>query len=127
MPRKKTVQLTPLEVHDYGDVVVELYPDDHLPKGRGLHRKYARYVTFHNALETLLEARDERLRGRRQQRYFDMITSATVLGKEVRQRYGPVQSLQVTIRICRHALRTFAMATKEDQVRLPYQLALQEK
>lgn len=127
MPRKKTVQPMPLEVHDYGDVVVEVYPDGHLPKGRGLRGKYARHQTFHNALEILLEANNDRSKGIRQQRYFDMIKSARVLGEEVRQRYGPVQSLQVTIRICRHAIRTYAMATKEDQVRLPYQFAFQEK
>lgn len=127
MPRKKTAKSLPIEVYDFGDVVLEIYADGQLPKGRGLHKKYAKYQTFHNALETLLEAKADLKRGVRKQHYFDLIRSARALAVEVRCRFGVAQSLEVTTRICRFALRTFAMATKEDQVRLPYQFDFQEK
>ena len=40
MPRKKTIQPAPLEVHDYGDLIVEIIDKDTRPKGRGQDKAF---------------------------------------------------------------------------------------
>ena len=51
MPRKKTIQPQPIEIQDYGYMIVELYGSEVLPTGRGLHARYKREATFAFALE----------------------------------------------------------------------------
>lgn len=40
MPRKKTIQPAPLEVHDYGDIIIEIINKDTRPIGRGQDKAF---------------------------------------------------------------------------------------
>ena len=40
MPRKKTIQPAPLEVLDYGDLIVEIIDKDTRPIGRGQDKAF---------------------------------------------------------------------------------------
>lgn len=81
MPRKKVPPPKPIEVYHYDTIVVEVYRDDELPTGRGLHARYKKADTLQLALELLLEARDDAKRGLRKQFFADIRNSAVVLAR----------------------------------------------
>ena len=58
MPRKKTIQPAPLEVHDYGDLIVEIIDKDTRPIGRGQDKAFNANEIAHQALIKLNEMRE---------------------------------------------------------------------
>lgn len=124
MARKPPICYQPVETYDYGDLIVEVYPDDQLPNGRGLPGRYKKFQTFHNALELLWDAGQDAKKGLRAQLFADLRKSGIVLERELTKRYGRRHSIQIQQRICRAALRTWGL-TGDDSVRLPYLLDIQ--
>lgn len=54
MPRKKTVQPEPIEVHPFDEFILEIF-DVSLPIGRGLHNRYQADERRNRALRRLAE------------------------------------------------------------------------
>lgn len=119
MPRKKFPIPKPIEVYDYGDIVIEVYRDDELPASRGSHNKYKAIQTFYLALELLWNAKQDSLAGIRRQFFVDIRLSAAALERALTKQHGRRHSIQIQQRICRRALYTYGL-TGDDQVRLPY-------
>ena len=119
MPRKKRPRHPPLDVYHYDGLIVEVYADDQLPPGRGLHGQYKRIQTLHLALGLLADAKDDATKGLRKQFFADIRISAAALERALTQKYGRRHSIQIQQRICRSALRIYGM-TGDDSVRLPY-------
>lgn len=55
MPRKKTIQPAPLEVHDYGDLIVEIIDKDTRPIGRGQDKAFNSSELDFQVLSKLVE------------------------------------------------------------------------
>jgi hypothetical protein len=119
MPRKKPQVHLPLDAYQYDGLIVEIYADDQLPPGRGMHGRYKRIQSLHLALELLLNAKEEAKNGLRKQFFADIRISASALERALTQRHGRRHSIQIQQRICRSALRIYGM-TGDDLVRLPY-------
>ena len=119
MPRKKTIQPEPIEIQDYGYMIVELYDSDVLPTGRGLHARYKREATFAFALEVLWQAREDAKRGFRQQLFANIRNSASKLAEELEHKHPKRHSKSLMLRICRAALSLYAL-TGDDNVRKQY-------
>ena len=58
MPRKKTIQPAPLEVHDYGDLIVEIIDKDTRPIGRGQDKVFKASELVTEGLNQVLNMRD---------------------------------------------------------------------
>lgn len=58
MPRRKTIQPTPLEVHDFGDLVVEVIDEKTRPIGRGQDKVFEAKELVIEGLSHLLSWRD---------------------------------------------------------------------
>jgi hypothetical protein len=119
MPRKKTIQPQPIEIQDYGYMIVELYGSDVLPTGRGLHARYKRDATFAFALEVLWLAREDSKRGIRRKQFANFLNSANKLAVEVERKHPNRHSTSLMLRICRAALSLYAL-TGDDNVRKQY-------
>jgi hypothetical protein len=126
MPRKRPVKYDPIEVHQSGDLIIEVYADDQLPNGRGFPGKYKKIQTFNLALELLLQAKLDASKGLRRQLFAAMRNSASALERELTKAHGHRHSIQIQQHICRVALRTWGL-TGDDQVRLPYVFDSQTK
>ena len=119
MPRKKHPRHPPLDVYHYDGLIVEVYADDQLPPGKGLHGHYKRIQTLHLALRLLADAKDDATKGLRKQFFADIRISAVALERALTQKHGRRHSIQIQQRICRSALRIYGL-TRDDSVRLPY-------
>lgn len=119
MPRKKLAYASPLELYDFGRVVVYVYKDDELPKHRGMHGHYKRIQTLTLILENLLDLRDEAKRGFRRQKFAEVRFSAVALAKHFESLHPRRHGKTVLIRIARSALSIYG-ATGDDNVRKPY-------
>jgi hypothetical protein len=119
MPRKKTIQPQPIEIQDYGYMIVELYGSEVLPTGRGLHARYKREATFAFALEVLWQAKEDAKRGIRRQQFANFLNSANKLAVEVERKHPNRHSKSLMLRICRAALSLYAL-TGDDNVRKQY-------
>lgn len=124
MPRKKQLRHLPIDVFHYDGLIVEVYADDQLPPGRGMHGQYKRIQTLHLALELLADARDDASKGLRKQFFANIRISACALERALTLKHGRRHSIQIQQRICRWALRIYGQ-TGDDAVRLPYVLRSQ--
>jgi hypothetical protein len=119
MPRKKIIQPQPIEIHNYGYMIVELYGSEVLPTGRGLHARYKREATFAIALEVLWQTREDAKRGVKRQQFANLLNSAIKLAAEVERKHPNRHSKSLMLRICRAALSLYAL-TGDDNVRKQY-------
>jgi hypothetical protein len=119
MPRKKPTFASPLELYDFGRVVVYVYKDNELPKHRGLHGHYKHIQTLTLILETLLDLRDDAQRGFRSRKFAQVRCSAVELARYFESLHPRRHGKTVLIRIARKALSIYG-GTGDDNVRKPY-------
>lgn len=119
MPRKKPACPEPIEVNDFGDVIVYVYPDDRLPFARGMSGHLRKMETLSLILQLLIDLRDDARRGFRKQSFANVRSSAIELATAFEKLYPKRHGRTVLIRACRLALSIYAL-TGDDNMRKQY-------